>query len=431
MQRPKGFAGLRRPFYGWWIVGAAIVLQALPAGLLQQAYGSYVVLLEREFGWSRTALSGAFSAVRLEEGLLGPLQGWMLDRFGPRMVMRIGVVFFSGGFFLFARIDSIVGFYVAFLVMAVGASMVGYLSVTTAIVNWFQRKLSTAMGLALLGTAIGGLALPLIVWGLETWGWRTMANISGVIILVVALPVTQIVRHKPQQYGMLPDGRQPGDVTARGEDGAEIPETPSLTARQAMRTRAFWFISLAHTAGVLVVSVIQVHFIVYVTEDLGLSLAAAAWMFTLQTVTNLLARPIGGWIADRTNSRNTTAVAMLAHMAALLILAFSTNVWSVGFSALLNGAAWGIRLPVVVSMRAEYFGTGSFGSIMGISSMVVTGGAVVAPIAAAWGYDALGSYTISFVVLALLAGLGSLFMFFLGPPGSAPSERAINAAGAS
>ena len=66
---------LKRPFYGWWIVGAAIVLQALPAGLLQQAYGSYVVLLEREFGWSRTTLSGAFSAVRMEEGLLGPLQG--------------------------------------------------------------------------------------------------------------------------------------------------------------------------------------------------------------------------------------------------------------------------------------------------------------------------------------------------------------------
>lgn len=412
----RRLSGLKRPFYGWWIVGAAIVLQALPAGLLQQAYGSYVVLLEREFGWSRTTLSGAFSAVRMEEGLLGPIQGWMLDRFGPRAVMRIGVVFFSGGFFLFARIDSVVGFYVAFMVMAIGASMVGYLSVTTAIVNWFERKLSTAMGLALLGTAVGGLALPLIVWGLETWGWRTMANVSGLIVLVVALPVTQIVRHKPQQYGLLPDGRQPGDVTARGEDGAEEFEAPSLTARQAMRTRAFWYISVAHTAGVLVVSVIQVHFIVYVTEDLGLSLAAAAWMFTLQTVTNLIARPIGGWIADRTSSRNTTAFAMLGHMAAMLILAFSTNVWTVGFSALLNGAAWGIRVPVVVSMRAEYFGTRSFGAILGISSMVVTGGAVVAPIAAAWGYDALGSYTVSFMVLALLAGLGSLFLFFLGPP---------------
>jgi len=418
---------LKRPFYGWWIVGAAIVLQVLPSGLPQQAYGSYVVLLEREFGWSRTTLSGAFSAVRMEEGLLGPLQGWLLDRFGPRVVMRVGVIVFGGGFFMFARIDTVVGFYVAFLVMAVGASLMGFLSITTAIVNWFQRLRSTAMGLALLGTALGGLALPIVVWGLETWGWRTVADASGLIVLVVGLPVTQIVRHRPQHYGLLPDGRDPNDSTTRAA-GARLDEGPTLTAREAMKTQAFWFISFAHTGSVLVVSVIQVHFILYVTEDLGLSLAAAAWMFTLQTITNLIARPLGGWIADRTNSRYVTAIAMLGHMVALLVLAFVTNPWGVAVSALLNGACWGVRVPVIVSMRAEYFGSGSFGAIMGISSLVVTSGAVMAPVAAAWAYDALGSYTLSFVVLAVLAGLSSLFLFFLPPPPVAgESEEAIPA----
>ncbi|MCA9847612.1 MAG: MFS transporter [Dehalococcoidia bacterium] len=409
----------RRPFYGWWIVGAAIVLQALPSGLLQQAYGAYVVLLEREFGWSRTALSGAFSAIRMEEGLLGPLQGWMLDRFGPRAVMRVGVVIFGGGFFLFARIGSIPGFYAAFLIMAIGASMVGFLSITTAIVNWFQRKRSMAMGLALLGTAIGGYLLPLVVWGLENWGWRAVANISGAIILIVGLPVTQIVRHKPQQYGWLPDGRQPGEaiVGAPGAPSTEV-EGPAFTMREALRTRAFWFISIAHTGSVLVVSVIQVHFIAYVTDDLGLTLTAASLMVTLQTTTNLVFRPIGGWLADRSSSRLVTAVAMLGHMVALLVLAFASNSVGIAAAALLNGAAWGARVPVVVSMRAEYFGSGSFGAIMGVSSLVVTSGAVVAPIAAAWAYDVLGSYTLSFVILAVLAGLGSLFLFALPKPGS-------------
>src|SRR5262245_53743051 len=88
----------RRPFYGWWIVGAGIGAQALSAGLLQQAFGSYVVLLEREFGWSRSTLSGAFSLARVEDGLLGPVQGWLLDRFGPRAVMRAGIVIFAAGF---------------------------------------------------------------------------------------------------------------------------------------------------------------------------------------------------------------------------------------------------------------------------------------------------------------------------------------------
>jgi len=91
---------------------------------------------------------------------------------------------------------------------------------------------------------------------------------------------------------------------------------------------------------------------------------------------------------------------------------------------LLNGAAWGVRVPVVVSMRAEYFGSGSFGSIMGVSSLVVTSGAVVAPIAAAWAYDVLGSYTLSFVILAVLAGLGSLFLLALPKPGALADARA-------
>jgi len=101
---------------------------------------------------------------------------------------------------------------------------------------------------------------------------------------------------------------------------------------------------------------------------------------------------------------------------ALLMLAHSTSTMMVGASALLNGLAWGTRVPVIVSMRAEYFGAGSFGAIMGISSMVVTSGAVIAPIAAAWAYDVLGSYTLSFTLLAILAGLGSLFLLFLPPP---------------
>ena len=417
---------LARPFYGWWMVAAAVVLQALPAGLLQQAYGAYVVLLEREFGWSRTTLSGAFSVVRMEEGLLGPAQGWLLDRFGPRSVMRIGTVIFSLGFFVFARIDSVAGFYAAFMIMAVGASLAGFLSITTAIVNWFDQKRSLAMGIALLGTAVGGLLLPLVVLGLEAWGWRTMANVSGAVILAVGLPFVQIIRHRPEQYGLLPDGRAPAEALPAG-GGVEAnrlpPEGPtSFTARDAMRTRAFWFISLSHTASVLVVSVVMVHFVAYATTSLGYSLKAAAGVVTLQTVTNLIGRPLGGWVADRTSSRLVIAVSMLGHAVALLLLAFARAPWMVVAFALLNGLAWGARVPVVVSMRAEYFGSRSFGAIMGVSSLVVTFGGVIAPIVAAWAYDATGSYTMSFAVLAVLSGLGSLFLVFLPKPQQAPTS---------
>ncbi len=409
---------LRRPFYGWWIVGAAIVCQALPSALLQNVFGTYVVLLGREYGWSRTTLSGAFAVMRVEEGLLGPLEGWLLDRFGPRAVMRVGMAVFGCGFFIFARIDSVSGFYGAFLVMALGASMGGFLSITTAIVNWFDRKRSLAMGLALLGGAVGGFALPLVVEGLELWGWRAVANISGVIVIVVGLPMAQIVRHRPEQYGLLPDGRTPDAAPEDGtplEAGARI-DDGSFTAREAMRTRAFWLISLTHMASVLVVSVVQVHFTAHATESLGYSLQLAAGMVTAQTVTNLIGRPLGGWASDRTSSRFVVFLCMIAHAVALLLLAWGHSFWMVLAFSLLNGLAWGARVPVIVTMRAEYFGSRSFGSIMGFSSMVVTLGAVVSPVLAGLAFDAFGSYTLIFTILAVLAALGSLFLVFLPPP---------------
>lgn len=398
-------------------MGAAIVCQALPSGLLQNAFGTYVVLLGREYGWSRTTLSGAFSFMRVEEGLLGPLQGWMLDRFGPRRVMRVGMLIFGGGFFIFARIDSVAGFYGAFLTMAIGSSMAGFLSLTTAIVNWFDRKLSLAMGLALLGGAVGGLILPPVVYALELWGWRAVANGCGVIVLAVGLPVVQLIRHRPEHYGLLPDGRTP-EVAADGtmSDPGALVDDESFTTREAIRTRAFWLISLAHMASVLVVSVVQVHFTAHVTESLGYSLQLAAVVVTAQTVTNLIGRPLGGWFADRTSSRFVIFLSMIGHAVALLLLAYGHQIWMVFAFALLNGLAWGVRVPVIVSMRAEYFGSRSFGSIMGISSMVVTAAAVVAPVAAGLAFDAFGSYTLVFTVLAVLAGLGSLFLVFLPPP---------------
>lgn len=412
----------RRPFYGWWIVGAAIGAQALSAGLLQQAFGSYIVLLEREFGWNRAALSGAFSLARVEDGLLGPAQGWLLDRFGPRAVMRAGMLIFAAGFFGFAQVGSIPEFYAAYVVMAVGASLAGFLSITTVIVNWFEEKRQTAMGIALLGTAIGGFSLPLVVFGLEELGWRAVANLSGVIVLVVGLPLTQVIRHRPEPYGYLPDGRAPDEAMDRAADGTirRISSQVDFTVREALRTRAFWLISLAHAASVLVVAAVQVHFTAHLVGSLGYTLGLAATMTTVMTAANFAGRPLGGWLANRVGSRAVIVGCMLLHAVSLLALAYGTSVPVIVAFAVGNGLAWGARVPVVVTMRAEYFGTKSFGAIMGLSSSVVTVASVLAPFLAGLSYDISGSYTFGFTALAAAAALGTLFLVFLPQPAPPP-----------
>ena len=135
----------RRLFYGWKMVWASFGLQVMSSSMLQQSLGAYVAVLREEFGWSKTELAAAASMQQLENGMLGPLQGWFVDRFGPRLSMRLGVAAFGIGFLLFSRVQTPLAFYVAFVVMALGASMMGYLTLTYTVVQWFERRRSTAL----------------------------------------------------------------------------------------------------------------------------------------------------------------------------------------------------------------------------------------------------------------------------------------------
>jgi len=132
-------------FYGWWIVAAGFGIEFLIGALMFHAYGAYAVLLREEFGWSKTILSAAFAMSRAESGILGPVQGWLTDRFGPRALIRVGMTIFGVGFLLFSRIDGPVVFFLTFFMMALGSSLGGYLPVSVAIVTWFRRRRALAL----------------------------------------------------------------------------------------------------------------------------------------------------------------------------------------------------------------------------------------------------------------------------------------------
>ena len=125
-------------FRGWWVVGSGALANFFGAILFMQAFGAYVLLIEAEYEWSKAALAGACALARLESGLLGPIQGWMIDRFGPRKIMRIGLVIFSLGMIMFSQIDTILDFYIVVFVIALGNSLGGFLSIKVAVVNWIN-----------------------------------------------------------------------------------------------------------------------------------------------------------------------------------------------------------------------------------------------------------------------------------------------------
>jgi MFS family permease len=397
-------------FYGWWIVAAGFVLEFLIGALMFHAYGAYVVLLREEFGWSKTMLSAGFSMARAESGILGPIQGWLTDRFGPRVLIRVGVVIFALGFMLFSQINGPVAFFVTFFMIALGSSLGGFLPIGVAIVAWFRRHRALALSLSASGMAIGGLLTPLVVLALENIGWRWTAFASGVLVLVVGLPLAQLVHHRPEPQGWLPDG---DPLRAPGADSA-APAPPlraerNFTARQAMATRAFWFLAIGHGAALLVVSAVLVHMVVHVTERLGYSLQQASAVVALMTVTQAISQIGGGWLGDRFSKRRIAAGCMLGHAVGLVVLALATAFWMVLVFAVLHGIAWGLRGPLMSALRADYFGSLSFGTITGVSSMIVMIGMMAGPLVAGVLADLTGSYVPGFSALAAMAALGSVF----------------------
>ncbi len=406
MMRPGG-----RVFYGWWIVLTAGGVQWFSALLWMSSYGAYVVLLQAEFEWSKAALSGAFALTRIESGILGPLQGWLVDRFGPRPILSVGMALFGLGFVLFSQVQDIVSFYLSFVLIALGASLGGYATLMVSLVNWFRRYRGTAVSWSQLGYSLGGLCVPLLALALEAYGWRAVALASGVIIWVVGLPVVQLVRHRPEDYGQRPDGvATSAEAAAHAQDGVEF------TARQAMATATFWFISLGHALALLIVSSVMVHLIPHLTEGQGFSLIGASQVVLGLTLFQMVGQTAGGVIGDRFDKRLVCVWCMVAHTLGMLLITYTTSMLGVVVFCALHGLAWGIRGPLMVAMRADYFGTRAFGTIMGFSSLVVMFGMSGGPIVAGVLADIYGDYQMGFTILAGFALLGSLCFLAATPP---------------
>src|SRR5258706_6154402 len=197
---------MKKIFYGWKMVAAATGMQFLQAGLMMQAFGAYVAVLSEELGWSKTALSGAAALHQMEVAILGPVLGWMLDRFGPRRFVRIGVVMFGVGLMLFSQVETLPAFYGAFIVIALGVGFCGFFPLNVAIIHWFERWRARAISSMSIGLALGGIIVPLVAWSMEVWGWRATAFASGVIVIVAGSWLAAMIYNPPSGRGETVDG---------------------------------------------------------------------------------------------------------------------------------------------------------------------------------------------------------------------------------
>ena len=408
-------------FYGWKLVGVGTFLLTLMAVSVFQGLGTFLVALEMKFGWSRTAMSGAFTLARGEGAVLGPLEGVLIDKFGSRRLILIGYCIMGLGFIFLSMIQSLWQFYLAFIIITLGSGVGGWLAIISMINNWFNRKRSMAMATTMTGIHFGGFLVPVLALGVETHGFRWATLGIGVFMLVMIGPVVKVVRNRPEDMGLKPDGITAPVQSAADKNGGKAEsvqdEEEDFTVKQALMTSAFWILTIVHISSTISIVTLSLHLIPKLT-DLGMSLSAAGLVVLTYTATALPSQMLAGAIADKLPKPLVLFFFLSLQASAIMILAFTEDVRMAFLFAIIYGIGFGGRIPLLTAIRGEYFGRKAFATIMGLSQMPNNIAMMFAPLFAAYMFDTTGTYQTPFFTFAILNFLGAILVLWVRRPKS-------------
>ena len=382
-----------------------------------QGLGTMVTVLQARFGWSRTALSGAFAFARVQGAIVGPMEGFLIDRLGSRRMVLVGYVIMGIGFVLLSQVNSLWQFYATFFVISLGAGLGGWLAMITVVNNWFIRRRALALAAGTSGIHLGGFLVPVLALGLEYHGFRWTTFGIGVFLLAIVGPAASVVRNRPEDYGLLPDDDTPaptdptvGDVAAP----AGYSDT-DFTVAQALRTPAFWIISVVHLTSTVSIVTLALHLVPKLT-DMGMPLVGAGLVVMTYTAVAMPTQFVAGYVADRLPMPPVILVFLMLQATAVMILAVTDTIPMVYLFAVLYGIGFGGRIPLLTAIWGNYFGRRSFATIQGLSQFPNNLAMLAAPLFAGYMFDTRQSYFIPFFSFAVLSYLGALLMAFVRKP---------------
>ncbi|MBI2855687.1 MAG: MFS transporter [Chloroflexi bacterium] len=425
----------KRIFYGWYIVAASIGMNFYLSVVFFQGFQVFFLPIANEFGWSRALTSGAFSLRQLESGLLAPVIGFLVDRWGPRTVILWSVIASAGGLIMLGYINSLWTFYVAFFVASLGVSGASHgVSWAVAVANWFQRLQGRALGIAMLGPVVGGPFVVTVAVAEGLLGWRIAVMLSGVGLLIVGIPLAMVARNRPERYGYLPDGDSPrrrpaGDVQEESYDQEE--ETWGLTAAQAVRTRDFWVLTMLFAVQFVGISGLMVH-LIPLLEDINFSAAQAASILGLVFFLSGIGRVAAGFLADLLDFRLVMTCLVSSQAVALLILTRIEGpvLWQVVIFALLFGIGFGGTIPLRPFTIMRVFGPRAFGALQGLVQGGALGAGVAGPVFYGSVFDSTESYDLA-LYASVITVLVAIPLVFLLRTRHEAAARPVDSIGAS
>ncbi len=396
--------------HGWRVTAASTANQAVVSVPTFQGSSAIFSAVEADYGWDRAVTAGAASAGSSIAMLIGPIQGALTDRIGSARMVLVGLLVAAAGLIAFSFLRGPGLYYGAWVMVSVGVAIGGFTPSIAAVNLWMSHRRATAMSIVLAGSSAGGLLVPGMAWSITEFGWRPTVVAAGVIFAVAAPLIA------------WPMWRKPPDMLRRARKGAGRMAAVEydFTPRQALRTRAFWAISGAHTLANLSVSAVQSQLVLHLQAS-GLSLTTASLVIPIMGAVAFAFQLTGGYIGDKMDKRYPAAVFLLVHAMSIAILAF-TQSFAV---ALVFSVVWGIgfggRTPILHAMRGDYFGRKHYATIMSLSALPMALGMTAMPAVAGRVFDVQGTYKWVFIGLACACALSAWVILFATRPAT-PEE---------
>ena len=413
---------MRLPFfYGWIIIAVTFVTMGIGVNA-RTAFSLLFPPILGEFGWDRGVTAGAFSFGFVVSAIASPLIGRLMDRLGPRSVMEIGVALMAAGLLLAPLTSQPWHLYLTIgVLVGAGSICLGYTGQSLYLPNWFHRRRGLAIGLAFAGVGVGSVTLlPWVQVMIDGAGWRSACTAMGLLLLIVLAPINLLLRKRPEDIGLLPDGDAvPTASSAKPVSNVVDPEWAAVdwTLARAMRTARFWWLAIGYFAGLYIWYAVQVHQTKYLL-DIGFSPSVAVWSLGAVSLLGIPGQIFLGHLSDRIGREwvwsigcagfiicyaALMALPQLHSLALVYLMVFTQGALGYGLTSVLG--------PIVI----EIFQGKHYGSIFGTIQVAALSGGAVGPLVTGVLHDITGTYTLAFAIALGMSILSALSIWFASP----------------
>jgi OFA family oxalate/formate antiporter-like MFS transporter len=410
---------LNHIFYGWWIVIASFIIALYTGGIIFYGFTAFIDPLIREFGWSYTEISFAMSLRGIEMSFLSPLIGFLVDRYGSRRLVFWGVITMSLGFFTFSATQSLWMFYASFVLIAFGGGGCASVVFMRVVTNWFRRRAGLALGVISSGFGASGLIVPLIVYLIDTSGWRIALILLGVGTLIVGIPLAFVIRDTPEICGLHPDGQDTNTMIVGASKKINI-EEEFMSFRDALKHRAFLFLAISEFLRMLAIGALVTHIMPYL-NILHISRTTAGLMTGSLAFLSIFGRLGFGWMADLFDKRIIMVASFSLLSLGFFLFCYVDIPWVMIVFLIIFPIGFGGTIVLRGAFLLEYFGQRTFGRLLGITMGVAAAGSIIGPTMAGYIFDTMGNYYYTWISLGIASSVSVLLVIFIGPKPKAMS----------